>query len=73
MNRIDWTILQTLSHELRTPLNVILGWTRMLLSNQHSDEARQHALELIDRNAGKASWCDLVDMPQQGWQGLSGP
>jgi CheY-like chemotaxis protein/two-component sensor histidine kinase len=56
--------LATLSHELRTPLNVILGWTRMLLTDQLTDGARQHALELIDRNAQAQAQLvnDLVDM-----------
>src|SRR6185436_1955725 len=47
-NRMKDEFLATLSHELRTPLNVILGWTRMLLSNHLSASARQHALHLIE-------------------------
>src|SRR4051794_18109584 len=63
-NRFKDELLATLSHELRTPLNVILGWTRMLLTNQLSDTARRHALELIDRNAQAQAQLvnDLVDM-----------
>ncbi len=63
-NRMKDEFLATLSHELRTPLNVILGWTRMLLSNHLSPSARQHALRLIDRNALAQSQLvnDLVDM-----------
>jgi PAS domain S-box-containing protein len=63
-NRLKDEFLATLSHELRTPLNVILGWTRMLLTDQLSDRARQHALELIDRNAQAQAQLvnDLVDM-----------
>ena len=63
-NRLKDEFLATLSHELRTPLNVILGWTRMLLNDQLSDEARRHALELIDRNALAQAQLvnDLVDM-----------
>jgi PAS domain S-box-containing protein len=63
-NRLKDEFLATLSHELRTPLNVILGWTRMLLANQLGDEARTHALELIDRNAQAQAQLvnDLVDM-----------
>lgn len=63
-NRLKDEFLATLSHELRTPLNVILGWTRMLLHDQLSDTARQHALELIDRNAQAQAQLvnDLVDM-----------
>jgi PAS domain S-box-containing protein len=63
-NRLKDEFLATLSHELRTPLNVILGWTRMLLTDQLSEHARQHALELIDRNAQAQAQLvnDLVDM-----------
>jgi PAS domain S-box-containing protein len=63
-NRLKDEFLATLSHELRTPLNVILGWTRMLLSDQLSEKARTHALELIDRNAQAQAQLvnDLVDM-----------
>src|SRR5262249_12914812 len=63
-NRLKDEFLATLSHELRTPLNVILGWTRMLLNEQVSDDARRHALELIDRNAHAQAQLvnDLVDM-----------
>ncbi len=63
-NRLKDEFLATLSHELRTPLNVILGWTKMLLSDHLSDAARRHALELIDRNAQAQTQLvnDLVDM-----------
>jgi PAS domain S-box-containing protein len=63
-NRLKDEFLATLSHELRTPLNVILGWTRMLLRDHLSAESRQHALELIDRNANAQAQLvnDLVDM-----------
>src|SRR5262245_34151762 len=63
-SRLKDEFLATLSHELRTPLNVILGWTRMLLNDQLGDEARTHALELIDRNAQAQAQLvnDLVDM-----------
>jgi PAS domain S-box-containing protein len=63
-NRLKDEFLATLSHELRTPLNVILGWTRMMLTDQLSEKARKHALELIDRNALAQAQLvnDLVDM-----------
>jgi signal transduction histidine kinase len=63
-NRLKDEFLATLSHELRTPLNVILGWTRMLLTDQLSDHTRRHALELIERNAHAQAQLvnDLVDM-----------
>jgi PAS domain S-box-containing protein len=63
-NRLKDEFLATLSHELRTPLNVILGWTRMLLSDHVNENARKHALELIERNAQAQAQLvnDLVDM-----------
>ena len=63
-NRLKDEFLATLSHELRTPLNVILGWTRMLLNDHLNENARKHALELIDRNAQAQAQLvnDLVDM-----------
>lgn len=42
--------LATLSHELRTPLNSMLGWIRMLRTEDNGVD-RQHALEVIERNA----------------------
>ena len=39
-NRLKDEFLATLSHELRTPLNVILGWTRMLLTDHLERRAR---------------------------------
>jgi signal transduction histidine kinase/CheY-like chemotaxis protein len=64
LERVRQEFLSNVSHELRTPLNVILGWTRMLLTDQLSEKARQHALELIDRNALAQAQLvnDLVDM-----------
>src|SRR5205085_9578000 len=63
-NRLKDEFLATLSHELRTPLNVILGWTRMLMTDQLSAPARRRALELVDKNARAQSQivADLVDM-----------
>jgi signal transduction histidine kinase len=63
-NRLKDEFLATLSHELRTPLNVILGWTRMLMSDHLPEKTRRHAFELIDRNARAQAQLvnDLVDM-----------
>jgi PAS domain S-box-containing protein len=63
-NRLKDEFLATLSHELRTPLNVIVGWTRMLLSEQLSQPMRRRALELVDKNAQAQAQivADLVDM-----------
>jgi signal transduction histidine kinase/CheY-like chemotaxis protein len=43
--------LATVSHELRTPLNAMLGWLHMLESKQLPEPKREHALEVITRNA----------------------
>ena len=42
--------LATLSHEIRTPLNAVLGWAR-ILRTQGATKSREHALEVIERNA----------------------
>ena len=39
------------SHELRTPLNAILGWTRLIRGGTLPDAKREHAFEVIERNA----------------------
>lgn len=39
------------SHELRTPLNAILGWLRLMRSGTLDEARRQHAFEVIERNA----------------------
>lgn len=64
-NRMKDEFLSILSHELRTPLNAILGWTQMLRSHRHLDEAvTARALETIERNArGQATLIeDLLDI-----------
>jgi signal transduction histidine kinase len=43
--------LATLSHELRTPLNAILGYARMVRSGAVPADGRDHAIEVIERNA----------------------
>jgi signal transduction histidine kinase/ActR/RegA family two-component response regulator len=52
------------SHELRTPLNAILGWIRLLRGGDLPDSKREHAFEIIERNAnaqGKLV-ADLLDI-----------
>jgi CheY-like chemotaxis protein/nitrogen-specific signal transduction histidine kinase len=43
--------LGLLSHELRNPLNAILGWTRLLNTDNLDEKMVSRALETIDRNA----------------------
>ncbi len=63
-NRMKDEFLATLSHELRTPLNAILGWVQLLRSGRLDPEARERALETIERNARAQSELveDLLDM-----------
>ncbi|HXD30794.1 MAG TPA: ATP-binding protein [Pyrinomonadaceae bacterium] len=50
-NRLKDEFLATVSHELRTPLNAVMGWSRMLRSGRLDSESREHAIEVIERNA----------------------
>ena len=50
-NRVKDEFLATMSHELRTPLTSILGWARLLGSNQLSQKEQERALRVIQRNA----------------------
>jgi PAS domain S-box-containing protein len=52
-----------ISHELRAPLNSILGWVKILLTKDVSDETRTSALETIERSARVQAKLigDLVD------------
>src|ERR1044072_3346075 len=50
-NRIKDEFLATLSHELRTPLTSILGWARLLNSNQLGEKERERAVNVIQRNS----------------------
>lgn len=50
-NRIKDEFLAILSHELRSPLNPILGWTKLLRTRKFDEQARDKALETIERNA----------------------
>ncbi|MDX2052856.1 MAG: PAS domain S-box protein [Polyangiaceae bacterium] len=56
--------LATVSHELRTPLSAILGWAHLLNNNGLPEEKRQHALEVIERNARAQAQLieDLLDV-----------
>jgi signal transduction histidine kinase/ActR/RegA family two-component response regulator len=50
-NRTKDDLLATVSHELRTPLNAITGWIQMLRNGTIAPQKRDHALEVIERNA----------------------
>jgi PAS domain S-box-containing protein len=63
-NRIKDEFLATMSHELRTPLTSILGWARLLDSNQLNNKERERAIHIIQRNAEAQSKLieDLLDV-----------
>jgi len=63
-NRLKDEFLATISHELRTPLNAILGWVQLLRTGRLDADARERALETIERNARAQSELieDLLDM-----------
>ncbi|HKR22257.1 MAG TPA: PAS domain S-box protein, partial [Pyrinomonadaceae bacterium] len=63
-NRVKDEFLATMSHELRTPLTSILGWSRLLESNQLSDKEKERAVHVIQRNAEAQSKLieDLLDV-----------
>lgn len=50
-SKIKDEFLSVVSHELRTPLTAILGWVRLLRDPAHGGAKRDHALEVIERNA----------------------
>lgn len=63
-NRVKDEFLATMSHELRTPLTSILGWARLLDSNQLSEKDTERAIHVIQRNAEAQSKLieDLLDV-----------
>ncbi|MEO6401309.1 MAG: ATP-binding protein, partial [Vicinamibacteria bacterium] len=63
-NRMKDEFLATVSHELRTPLSAILGWASLLRSSKMPQEKRDHAIEVIERNARAQAQLieDLLDV-----------
>ncbi|MGL5807106.1 MAG: ATP-binding protein, partial [Xenococcaceae cyanobacterium] len=63
-NRLKDEFLAALSHELRTPLNPILGWTKLLQSQNLTTAKTNEALLIIERNVKQqiALVNDLLDM-----------
>jgi PAS domain S-box-containing protein len=58
-NRIKDEFLAVLSHELRSPLTPILGWSKLLQSEELDADMRAQALAAIERNAKLQS--DLIE------------
>lgn len=63
-NHLKDDFLAMVSHELRTPLNAVLGWARMITSQQLQGPRVERALEAIERNAAALAVIidDLLDM-----------
>lgn len=63
-NRSKDEFLATLSHELRTPLTPILGWSKVLRTQDLSQDRLQQALETIEENAKRQAQLvdDLLDL-----------
>ena len=63
-SRLKDEFLATVSHELRTPLNAVVGWSRLVRTGQLDQDGLNHALEVIERNAGAQRQIieDLLDV-----------
>jgi PAS domain S-box-containing protein len=63
-NRAKDDFVAIVSHDLRAPLNAILGWAQLLRTRKMDDEAKERALETIERNAKSQAKLleDLLDV-----------
>jgi PAS domain S-box-containing protein len=63
-NRLKDEFLATLSHELRTPLTSILGWAKLMRTENFDAQLSNRALEIIERSAVAQSQLinDLLDV-----------
>ncbi len=63
-NRLKDQFLATLSHELRSPLNAILGWTKILRTDNLPAHGVTRALDVIERNVNAQAKLieDLLDV-----------
>lgn len=65
-NRTKDEFIAVVSHELRTPLNAIGGWTRILKTEELSENTKNLALEKIEKNLRSQTKLveDLLDYSQ---------
>jgi signal transduction histidine kinase len=63
-SRLKDEFIATLSHELRTPLNALMGWIWQLRHTSLGDEARERALDSLERNTRMQAQLinDLIDV-----------